>query len=114
MTRTNYNILIDELDKLIADYNGCLYDAHSSEDRDFYANRKKALFDIKDDIVKTFITTDLDPCYSRSADITFILERTYVCEECVEAKVVGLYHGEPDEVSTKQFANGDPTIKYDF
>ena len=105
---------MEELDKLIADYKGLTYNVLSADDHEFYVHRKKALDNIKGEICKTFVTTDLDPCYSPSADITFVLERTYVGSDCIEAKVVGLYHGEPDEESTKHFANGELDIRYDF
>lgn len=41
--------------------------------------------------------------YSPKADITFIMEETFINGENVSTEIKGFYYGEPDEKCTKEF-----------
>ena len=52
---------------------------------------------------------EIDTMYSPEGDITFIMEYTYRKGDIVAEKVIGFYHGEPDEKDTKIYATKGTT-----
>lgn len=113
MTYENYKILIDELSKAAADNRDASNTSHNDIDRRYFAARAERIEVIIDECYKAFTTKELIPCYSSSADITFILEYTKISDEVISAEVVGLYHGSPEDDATKKFADGKTIIVYD-
>lgn len=61
---------------------------------------------------KPSITTELIAEYSEEYDHTFIMEATYINNECISMECIGWYCGEPDPVSTERYANREMKAVY--
>ena len=51
------------------------------------------------------ITTEIVTTYIPTEDITVVWQLLYVGDENIQRTIVGWYHGEPDDESTKTFSH---------
>lgn len=58
------------------------------------------------------ITAEITTNYIPAEDITIVWQHLYVGDESIQRTLVGWYHGEPDEKSTKTFSHLNVMAQY--
>lgn len=58
------------------------------------------------------VTAEITTNYIPDEDITIVWQLMYVGDENIQRTLVGWYHGEPDEESTKQFSHLNVMAQY--